>query len=119
MLVDRNADRDLRRGMPIEALAVVFNTSYLAYLPRAALSAVIMVIAVQHIDPWTLRLAARLFQPGCRHLRFGLPPKIARHPSGRQPSNPPVSPMCLSAISVRCGSVPKPDAGELWASAEF
>ncbi len=64
MLVDRNADRDLRRGMPIEALAVVFNTSYLAYLPRAALSAVIMVIAVQHIDPWTLRLAARLFQPG-------------------------------------------------------
>src|SRR4051812_5816754 len=41
-------------------VAVLFP--YLAYLPRAVLSAVIMVIAVQHIDPWTLRLAARLFQ---------------------------------------------------------
>jgi len=36
----------------------------LAYIPRAVLSAVIMVIAVQHIDPWTKQLAARLIKPG-------------------------------------------------------
>ncbi len=35
---------------------------YVAYLPRAVLSAVIMVIAIQHIDPWTKQLAARLFK---------------------------------------------------------
>ncbi len=32
----------------------------IAYLPRVALSGVIMVIAVQHIDPWTIQLAKRL-----------------------------------------------------------
>ena len=32
----------------------------LAYLPCVALSAVIVVIAVEHFDPWTLRLARRL-----------------------------------------------------------
>src|SRR3954467_968664 len=36
----------------------------LAYLPRAVLSAAIMVIAIQHIDPWTKQLAARLIKPG-------------------------------------------------------
>jgi sulfate permease, SulP family len=36
----------------------------LAYMPRAVLSAVIMVIAIQHIDPWTKQLAARLIKPG-------------------------------------------------------
>jgi SulP family sulfate permease len=36
----------------------------LAYMPRAVLSAVIMVVAIQHIDPWTTRLAARLIKPG-------------------------------------------------------
>jgi SulP family sulfate permease len=36
----------------------------LAYMPRAVLSAVIMVIAIQHIDPWTKQLAARLAKPG-------------------------------------------------------
>jgi len=35
----------------------------LAYLPRAVLSAAIMVIAIQHIDPWTKQLAARLIKP--------------------------------------------------------
>ena len=35
----------------------------LAYMPRAVLSAVIMVIAIQHIDPWTKQLAARLIKP--------------------------------------------------------
>jgi SulP family sulfate permease len=36
----------------------------LAYIPRAVLSAAIMVIAIQHIDPWTKQLAARLIAPG-------------------------------------------------------
>ena len=36
----------------------------LAYTPRAVLSAVIMVIAIQHIDPWTRQFAARLIKPG-------------------------------------------------------
>jgi sulfate permease, SulP family len=36
----------------------------LAYMPRAVLSAVIMVIAIQHIDPWTKQLAARLIKSG-------------------------------------------------------
>ena len=35
----------------------------LAYMPRAVLSAVIMVVAIQHIDPWTKQLAARLIKP--------------------------------------------------------
>src|SRR5260370_26090378 len=35
----------------------------LAYMPRAVLSAVIMVIAIQHIAPWTKQLAARLIKP--------------------------------------------------------
>jgi MFS superfamily sulfate permease-like transporter/CRP-like cAMP-binding protein len=35
----------------------------LAYMPRAVLSAAIMVIAIQHIDPWTRQLAARLVGP--------------------------------------------------------
>jgi SulP family sulfate permease len=35
----------------------------LAYMPRAVLSAVIMVVAVQHVDPWTKQLAARLIGP--------------------------------------------------------
>jgi sulfate permease, SulP family len=36
----------------------------LAYLPRAVLSAAIMAIAIQHLDPWTKQLAARLIKPG-------------------------------------------------------
>ncbi len=36
----------------------------LAYLPRAVLSAVIMVVAIQHIDPWTRQFAGRLIRPG-------------------------------------------------------
>jgi sulfate permease, SulP family len=35
----------------------------LAYIPRTVLSAVIMVVAIQHIDPWTKQLAARLIKP--------------------------------------------------------
>jgi SulP family sulfate permease len=36
----------------------------LAYIPRAVLSAVIMVVAIQHIDPWTRQFAGRLIKPG-------------------------------------------------------
>src|SRR6195952_5550670 len=36
----------------------------LAYMPRSVLSAVIMVIAIQHVDPWTKQLAARMIKPG-------------------------------------------------------
>jgi MFS superfamily sulfate permease-like transporter len=36
----------------------------LAYMPRAVLSAAIMVVAIQHIDPWTKQFAGRLIKPG-------------------------------------------------------
>jgi sulfate permease, SulP family len=36
----------------------------LAFMPRAVLSAAIMVVAIQHIDPWTRQFAARLIKPG-------------------------------------------------------
>jgi len=36
----------------------------LAYMPRAVLSAAIMVVAIQHIEPWTRQLAMRLVTPG-------------------------------------------------------
>lgn len=35
----------------------------LAWMPRAVLSATIMVVAIQHIEPWTRQLAVRLFTP--------------------------------------------------------
>src|SRR5580692_5571435 len=35
----------------------------LAYMPRAVLSAVIMVVAIQHIDPWTRQFVLRLITP--------------------------------------------------------
>ncbi|MDB5637934.1 MAG: sulfate transporter [Bradyrhizobium sp.] len=44
--------------------AVTLLFPLLSYIPRAVLSAVIMVIAIQHIDPWTWQLAARLIRPG-------------------------------------------------------
>jgi MFS superfamily sulfate permease-like transporter len=34
------------------------------YLPRAALSALIMVVAVQHFDPWSRQAASRLYKKG-------------------------------------------------------
>ena len=52
----------------VNALAVLAAATLLfpilAYMPRAVLSAVIMVIAIQHIDPWTRQLAARSIRPG-------------------------------------------------------
>jgi SulP family sulfate permease len=51
----------------VNAAAVVVAATLLfpmlGYLPRAVLSAAIMVIAIQHLDPWTKQLAARLIQP--------------------------------------------------------
>jgi anti-anti-sigma factor len=41
-------------------LTLVALLPLVAYLPRVALSGVIMVIAIQHIDPWTLQLLRRL-----------------------------------------------------------
>ena len=44
-------------------LAATLLFPVLAYIPRAVLSATIMVIAIQHIDPWTWKLAGRLLAP--------------------------------------------------------
>lgn len=41
----------------------------IAFLPRVVLSAVIMVAAVQHIDPWTNQLVVRLFTQGAPQRR--------------------------------------------------
>lgn len=38
-----------------------------SYMPRSVLSAAIMVIAIQHIDPWSLDLAHRIRAGGSRH----------------------------------------------------
>ena len=52
----------------VNAIAVLAAATLLfpvlAYIPRAALSAAVMVIAIQHIDPWTSQLAQRLVRPG-------------------------------------------------------
>jgi MFS superfamily sulfate permease-like transporter len=45
-------------------LAATLLFPLLAYIPRAVLSATIMVIAIQHIEPWTWKLAGRLLTPG-------------------------------------------------------
>ena len=49
-------------AMVLVAATLLFPA--LAYMPRAVLSAVIMVVAVQHIDPWTRQFAGRLIKPG-------------------------------------------------------
>jgi sulfate permease, SulP family len=36
----------------------------LAYIPRAVLSAAVMVVAIQHLDPWTGQLVRRMVRPG-------------------------------------------------------
>jgi SulP family sulfate permease len=45
-------------------LAATLLFPLLGYVPRAVLSAAVMVIAIQHIDPWTRQFAARLIRPG-------------------------------------------------------
>jgi len=48
----------------VNALAVLLAATLLfpilTYMPRAVLSAAIMVIAIQHVEPWTWKLAGRL-----------------------------------------------------------
>ncbi len=41
---------------------LLFLLPIVAYMPRAVLSATIMVVAVQHIDPWSTRATVRLFK---------------------------------------------------------
>ncbi|HEY7942909.1 MAG: SulP family inorganic anion transporter [Burkholderiales bacterium] len=56
-------------------LAIALLFPVIVYLPRVALSAVIMVIAVQHIDPWTVRTVRRVASgstPYRRHLMLEL-----------------------------------------------
>lgn len=43
-------------------LATVLVFPVLGYMPRAVLSALIMVVAIQHIDPWSKQAAAKLFK---------------------------------------------------------
>jgi SulP family sulfate permease len=47
-------------AMVLAALTLLFPL--IAYIPRVALSAVIMVVAVQHIDPWSKQVFARLLK---------------------------------------------------------
>ncbi len=51
--------------MLLIAATVLFRL--VTYLPRAVLSALIMVVAVQHIDPWTRQAAAALLKRGTPH----------------------------------------------------
>jgi anti-anti-sigma factor len=44
-------------------LTLIALLPLIAHLPRVVLSGVILVIAVQHIDPWTIELVKRLFAP--------------------------------------------------------
>jgi sulfate permease, SulP family len=48
-------------AMLLAALTLLFPL--VAYIPRVALSGVIMVVAVQHIDPWTKQTVRRLMKP--------------------------------------------------------
>jgi sulfate permease, SulP family len=48
-------------------LVVLFPA--LSFLPCVAISAVIMVIAVQHFDPWTVRVIRRMGSNSARHRR--------------------------------------------------
>ena len=49
-------------------LAVIFVLfPVVSYMPRAVLSATIMVIAVQHIDPWSIDLVRRIGAASSRH----------------------------------------------------
>ncbi|MDB5601039.1 MAG: sulfate transporter [Xanthobacteraceae bacterium] len=45
-------------------LATILVFPLLGHLPRAVLSAVIMVVAIQHIDPWSKQATAKLFRTG-------------------------------------------------------
>jgi anti-anti-sigma regulatory factor len=51
------------------ALLVVILVAFpiVGYLPRAVLSAAVMVIAIQHIDPWSIDLVRRIRTRAARH----------------------------------------------------
>src|SRR6202043_2005569 len=49
-------------GAVLAAATLLFPA--LAYMPRSVLSAVGMLIAIQHMDPWTRQVAGRLVEPG-------------------------------------------------------
>jgi sulfate permease, SulP family len=52
----------------IVLLAVILAAfPVLSYLPRAVLSAAVMVIAIQHIDPWSIELVRRIRTRAARH----------------------------------------------------
>ena len=59
------------RSVAVNALLLLAAATLLfplvTWLPRAVLSALIMVIAVQHIDPWTKQAAAALFRRDTPH----------------------------------------------------
>lgn len=48
-------------------LAATVLLPVVTYMPRAVLSATIMVIAVQHFDPWSLQLVRRIAAPATRN----------------------------------------------------
>lgn len=57
----------------LQLVTIVVLFPVVAYLPRSVLSALIMVVAVQHIDPWSKDAAVRLFRsPGARWRTLGL-----------------------------------------------
>ena len=63
-LVNRAYGARTSMSVLVNAAAVLVTTIFLlpvlAYVPRAALSAVIMVVAIQHVDPSTIQLVRRL-----------------------------------------------------------
>jgi SulP family sulfate permease len=58
-------------SVAVNALMLLITATVLfplvTYMPRAVLSALIMVVAVQHIDPWTRQAAAALLKPDTPH----------------------------------------------------
>ena len=67
-VINRNYGGQSRISVLVNAAilfaAITWLFPLIAHLPRVVLSAVIMVAAVQHIDPWTKQLVARLSKPG-------------------------------------------------------
>lgn len=67
-LINRAFGAQSQLSVLVNAVAVLAAATLLfpvlAYIPRAVLSAAVMVIAIQHIDPWTSQLARRLVRPG-------------------------------------------------------
>jgi MFS superfamily sulfate permease-like transporter len=50
--------------------ALLLPVSAIAFLPRVVLSAIIMVVAIQHLDPWTMRMLMRLPSAAPRQRRI-------------------------------------------------